>query len=67
MSLVGKRVSVAFLSAYALALSFEETIGESSDPDVVGQIQNGTCQANEKMRYVNAKVHNNQCLVFMCL
>ena len=32
------------------------------DPDVVGRVQNGTCQtrASEKMRYVNVKVHDNR-------
>ena len=35
---------------------------QSRDPDVVGQVQNGTCQASEKMRYVNVRVQDNRCL-----
>ena len=37
---------------------------QSRDPDGVGQVQNGTCQASEKMRYVNVGVHDNRCLFY---
>ena len=52
-----------FLWPFSVSIHWRSRIKKRShDPDVVGQVKNGTCQASEKMQYVNVEVHDNRCL-----
>ena len=50
----------AFLWPFSVPINWRSHLKKQShDLDVVGQVQYGTCQASEKMRYVTVKVHDN--------
>ena len=56
----------AFLWPFSVPIHWRSNLTKQSrDPDIVGRVQNGTCQArvSEKMRYVNVKVHDNRRLL----
>ena len=69
MSLVRKRISMAFridacMDGCIVCMDGRSHLKKQSrDSDVVGQAQNDTCEASEKMRHVNVKVHDIRCLL----
>ena len=53
----------AFLWPFSVSTHWRYLKKQSCDPDIVGRVQNGTCQErSEKMQYVNSIVHDNRCL-----